>query len=141
MGCLKLNNDGNGEKGNGMLVVQVFTADQTLPISDATVIVSKSGENGETLVRMMKTNENGKTETIKLPAPPAENSLSPGNTNMFNKHNIRVDYPGYYTTENLDVPIFEGRTSIQPISLVPLPEGEEKGKTVTVVETEPPDLG
>lgn len=140
MGCLKLNGDGKGEKGNGMLIVQVFTADQTLPVSDATVMVSKSGEEGETLVRMMKTDKNGKTEAIKLPAPPAENSLTPGNTDLFNKYNIRVDYPRYYTTENLDVPIFEGQTSIQSISLVPLPEGEEKGKTVTVVETEPTDL-
>ncbi len=127
----------NNQQGNGLLSVQVYTADRALPIVGANVIISKNNGNGEELIRILKTDGNGKTPTVELPAPPAINSLSPGNANNFYRYNIRVDYPGYYTTENRDVPLFENQTSIQPIALIPLPEGMEKGKRIIVNEREP----
>ena len=132
-------NDSN-RNGEGTLIVQVSTADRALPIADASVIVSKTDEEGETLVKIMRTDKSGRIEKLLLPAPPASNSQSPGKGDRYSQYNIRTDYPGYYATENLGVPIFEGQTSIQPIELIPLPEGVENGKTVTVIETEPGKL-
>lgn len=124
--------------GLGTLIIQVYTADQTLPLADAHVLITQSGTDGETLVKVLKTNRSGKTEPVSLPAPPVENSLTPdAQGRRFYNYNIRVDYPGYYTTENLDVPIFEGQTSIQPVAMIPLPADEESGKRVTVREREP----
>lgn len=122
---------------NGFLVVQVYTADQTLPIEGAHVLVTRTVDGGEELVKVMQTNRSGKTEPLALAAPPAANSQKPDGGTRYYVYNIRVDYPGYYTMENLDVPIFDGQTSIQPVSLIPLPAGEEQGKKVTVVESEP----
>lgn len=130
-------NGSNFQGNTGMITVQVYTADQATPVEGANVIISKTVEGGEELIRILRTDANGKTETVSLPAPPASNSLSPGNSNNFNTYNIRVDYPGYYTVENRDVPIFENRTSIQPVAMIPLSEGDENGKVVSLVESEP----
>jgi len=125
------------EKGVGYIVVQVSTADNAVPIPDANVMVSENTEKGETLVKIMKTNRNGKTEPLAVPAPPVENSLTPEGVNRFFKYNIRVDYPGYYTVENMNVPVFQGQTSIQPVAMIPLEESRERGKTIRFSEEEP----
>ncbi len=126
------------KSGTGLLTVQVYTADQSLPIAGANVIVTKNTPQGEELVKVMQTGGDGKTVPIALSAPPAESSLNPDDKGArFYNYNIRVDYPGYYTMENLNVPIFEGQTSIQPLALIPLPQGEEQGKKISVVEEEP----
>ena len=127
--------------GKGFLTFQVYTADGALPIEGANIIVTKLTPDGEELIKVLRTNRSGKTEPLALLAPPAENSLTyEDKGTRFYKYNIRVDYPGYYTMENLDVPIFEGQTAIQPIALIPLPLYEEQGKKITVVEEEPIDL-
>ncbi len=125
------------EKGIGYIVVQVSTADSAIPIPDANVIIAKEGDNGEALVKIMRTNRNGKTEALSVAAPPAENSLTPEGENRFFVYNIRVDYPGYYTAENVNVPVFEGQTSIQPVALIPLEDSRERGKIVRFSEEEP----
>lgn len=121
----------------GYIVVQVYTADQAIPLPNANVIVSKPAERGEEVVRIMKTDRSGKTAIIAVPTSPAANSQTPDGTDRFFKYNIRVDYPGYETVENVNVPVFEGQTSIQPVGMIPLADGEENGKTVTVIEEEP----
>ncbi len=130
--------DGTKNTGTGLLIVQVSTADQSLPIAGVNVIVTKNTPNGEELVKVMQTGRDGKTPPLALSTPPAENSLTPENlAARFYNYNIRVDYPGFYTMENLNVPVFEGQTSIQPFALIPLPLGEEQGKKISVVEEEP----
>ncbi|MBQ2932272.1 MAG: hypothetical protein IJE62_05460 [Clostridia bacterium] len=121
----------------GFLVLQVYTADQALPIEGAHVLVTKTTPDGEELVKVMQTDRSGKTEALALSAPPAANSQKPDGGTRYYVYNVRVDYPGYYTMENLDVPIFDGQTSIQPVALIPLPQDEEQGKKISVVEREP----
>ena len=131
----------NAQNSTGMLAVQVYIADRAIPIEGANVIISKQNDAGkEEVLRILKTNASGITETVELPAPPAGNSLSPGNSEKYFTYNIRVDYPGYYTIENLNVPVFAGNKSIQPVAMLPLPDGEERGKRITFVEEEPQEL-
>lgn len=125
----------NGNK-KGVLKVQSYEASQAMPVGGVTVIVSKTVDTGERLVRVMQTDMNGESEISELEAPPEENSLTPNNSEVYGKYNIRADFPGYYTAEYLDVPIFAGQTSIQRIPMIPLPEGDENGKEVVVVENE-----
>ncbi len=124
-------------KNTGTLIIQVYTADQALPVSGANVKVTKLTENGEELIRVMQTDRNGKTEPLLLPAPPKANSQTPDGGVRFFNYNIRVDYPGYYTMENLNVPVFDGQTALQPVALIPLAAGDEQGKKITSVEEEP----
>lgn len=131
----------NVQDSTGMLAVQVYIADRAIPIEGANVIIAKQNDAGkEEVIRILKTDASGITETVELPAPPAENSLTPGNRDKYYTYNIRVDYPGYYTIENLNVPVFAGNKSIQPIAMLPLPDGEERGKRITFVEEEPQEL-
>lgn len=122
---------------DGYILVQVYTADRAIPIRNAVVLISKTTPSGEEAVRILRTDRSGRTEIIGVPAPPAANSQSPGNENNFSRYNIRVDYPGYRTVENLDVPVFEGQTSIQSVGMIPLAESEQRGRTVTVTDEEP----
>lgn len=125
----------SGEK-KGFLKVRSYEADQAMPVGGVTVIVSRTTDTGETLIRVMQTDMNGESETLELDAPSEENSLKPNSSAAYGKYNIRADCSGYYTAEYLDVPIFAGQTSIQRVPMIPLPEGVENGKEVVVIETE-----
>ena len=131
----------NTNDSSGTLAVQTYIAGGAIPLEDANVIISKDNPaGGEELIKILQTDANGKTETVELPAPPAVNSQSPGNGRKYYTYNIRIDHPGYYTVENRNVPVFAGNKSIQPIEMIPLPYGEEKGKRITFVEAEPREL-
>lgn len=123
--------------GTGYLKVRVTAADNALPIGGASVTVTKGNGANNELINKQTTNNSGETEQISLPAPPKELSQTPGNTNTYAKYNVRVDYVGYYTVENIDVPVFDGQLSIQPTQLVPLPLNVTNGKTTSVIEEEP----
>ncbi len=120
--------------GTGYLKVMVTAADNALPIEGATVTVTSITGGNTTLINKQTTNNSGETVRIELPAPPKELSLTPGNTNTYAKYNVRVDFPGYYTVENVDVPVFDGQVSMQPTQMIPLPLNEKSGKKVTVYE-------
>lgn len=124
----------------GSLTVSVTVANRAIPIEGAKVTVSRDTDSGEEIIRVMMTDPSGNTERISLPAPPARNSLSPGNSNVYSKYNVRVEKDGYYTTENMGVPVFAGRTSIQPVALQALPFGIKSDEVMTDTETEPDDL-
>lgn len=125
----------SGEK-KGFLKVRSYEADRALPVGGVTVIVSRTTDTGEELIRVMQTDMNGESETLELETPSEKNSLKPNGSAAYGKYNIRADCLGYYTEEYLDIPIFAGQTSIQRIPMIPLPEGMENGKDVVVVETE-----
>ena len=124
----------------GSLTVSVTVANRAIPIEGAKVTVSRDTDSGEEIIRVMMTDPSGNTERISLPAPPARNSLSPGNSNIYGKYNVRVEKDGYYKTENIGVPVFAGRTSIQPVALQALPFGIKSDEVMTDTETEPDDL-
>lgn len=120
--------------GTGYLKVMVTAADNALPIEGATVTVTSITGGNTTLINKQTTSRSGETERIELPAPPKELSLTPGNSNTYAKYNVRVDFPGYYTVENVDVPVFDGQVSMQPTQMIPLPLSEQSGKKITVYE-------
>lgn len=127
----------NYNSTTGLLRVEVTTGTYGIPIEGAHVTITKNAEGGSTLVRMMETDRSGQTETIELEAPPESMSESPGNEQPFSEFNIRVEYPGYYTIENINVPIFSGQTALQKVSMIPLPQAEESSRVIRYVETEP----
>lgn len=122
---------------SGGLIIQVYEAEQAVPISGAHVIVSEEKDGKEHILRTLITDESGRTPIITLLTPQKDLSLSPGNPMPYSRYNIRVDKMGYYTTENIDVPVFSGNVSIQPINLIPLPLDTFSGKKKVFVEREP----
>ena len=128
------------QDNKGGLVVSVTTASNTRPIMNAHVVISKRNASREQLIRTLTTDASGRTPVIELPTPPLANSTSPGSLIPYSIYNVRVDYPGYYSVENLDVPIFPNNVAVQPVNLIPLPLDTYTGKTKFFNEIEPSDL-
>lgn len=113
----------------GFLIVNVNTANGALPIEGARVTVygANPEESGEpfldnNIVYTLKTNRNGKTEKIALETKSKELSMSPNNPFPYESYNITVTADGFYDASYLNVPVFQGITSLQGASLIPLSE-------------------
>jgi hypothetical protein len=112
----------------GFLIVSVKTANGALPVKDALVNIYENleDENGTNsngyLLYTMKTNALGQTEKIALPTKSKALSTVPGNPRPFMSYNIFVSRDGFFDSDVINAPVFQGITSIQPISLIPLSE-------------------
>ncbi len=118
----------------GTLILQVSTASGSVPIQGARVTVMQTGGS---VLDILTTNNSGKTAPISLYAPALQYSQTPGNVIPYSTYNIRIEKPGYYTQEFLNVPIFAGIESIQYVSLDPLGEDALPGDRLTVNESQP----
>ncbi|MBP0957318.1 MAG: hypothetical protein J5997_08120 [Oscillospiraceae bacterium] len=116
-----------GDNSWGYLQFDVFTAGGAYPVPGAVVAVKKVLPGGVGLVRLMFTDRSGRTPTIALPAPSASLSQNPMNTaRPFSEYNVTVRAKGYYTLSDINIPIFVGVKTVQPIDLIPLPEYPEQ---------------
>lgn len=111
----------------GKLTVTVRQAGGALPVEGASVIITGAEEGSEAVLYTLITDRSGNTPVVSLPAPPAENSLTPGFRGAVSfSYHILTDKPGYIGVRNLFVPIYDGVTAIQNVSFVPLPAGSER---------------
>ena len=112
----------------GFLIVNARTANGAIPIENALVSIyeNKKGENGAMengyLLYTLKTNSLGQTEKIALPTKSSSLSLVPGNDRPFYSYNVFVSSEGYFDSDVINAPVFQGITSIQPVNLIPLSE-------------------
>lgn len=110
----------NNEASNGFLIVNVTTARGAIPLADATVTVSQLNGGVDTPVAVVRTDIDGKTEKLTLQAPPPDNSQTPNPTGpSYALYNVEVVKNGYYTENELNIPVFSGITSIQPVRMLP----------------------
>lgn len=123
----------------GYLTVTVSTAGMGLPVEGAVITVIRETEEGRYIERILFTDRNGRTETIELSAPPRGNSMSPYMTDDYSEYTVQTEKEGYYPVENLKVPIFGGQTTLQQVSLIPLPLGYQP-KPQIITDTEPQNL-
>ncbi len=116
----------------GVLQVWVTTASAALPLQGVHVTVSDASDGEERAVRYSgETDESGRTEAIPLPAASAQGSLSPeGQPAPFTLYDIAVYKDGFYRVENRGVPLYGGVRAVQPVRLIPLPEGTFDGTLV-----------
>lgn len=109
----------------GYLIVNVFTAGGAIPIQGASVTVIRVSESAEPsesdIVGVKYTDSSGVTEKLALEAPPRSYSEAPGSASPpFARYNVSTEKSGYYTVRNINLPIYSGVTSIQPVELVPV---------------------
>ena len=111
------------DQNYGKLVVRVSAASGAVPISGATVLVRSSANTPpiQILVSLM-TDESGLTDPVPIPTPPRSESLAPGGNQPFTEISTEVSADGYFTSSNINIPIYPGITSIQPVTLIPLPD-------------------
>ncbi len=108
-------------RSTGTLTIVVQTAGGALPVPGAKVTVSDAGGSP---LRRLTTDENGRTPTLILEAPPVGNSLFPGGNQPYAVYQIRTEKEGFYATDNHNAPIFAGINSVQPVELIPKPPYE-----------------
>ena len=111
----------------GFLEVDVKTANGALPVEGASVNIysylpeAKKAKD-ENLIYSLLTDKNGKTTRVALNAKDKALSMTPGNESPFTVYTIAVSKDGFYNNSYLNVPVFQGITSLQPVELIPLLE-------------------
>lgn len=113
------------DQNRGWLVVRVSAASGAVPIPNATVIV-RSAENGipVQVLGVLRTDESGLTSPLSIATPSLSESLAPGGKRPFSEISAEITADGYYTSVNINIPIYPGITSIQPVTLIPLPDSQ-----------------
>ena len=137
--------------GQGKLVFQITTAGGAIPLEGAEITLrasrSASDGNGGEVMAGLFSDSNGKSEVLTLPAPARMLSLEPARDGApvpYALYNADVKLRGFYSQSYIRIPIFDGITSIQRASLIPLPENGLEGGTrpdgEKFYEGESPDL-
>lgn len=121
------------QEGVGYMQISVSSANGAIPLKDATVRIYEYNpetvaSNGE-LVKTLKTDRQGRTELISLPAPPRSSSLYPNSQKGYSTYNVEAYLNGYYPQQYINVPIFDGITAIQNIRLIPIAENGRENLT------------
>lgn len=127
-----------GNPAFGTLIFQVTGGQGAFPVAGATVVLTKPLNDRQSLSFTITTDESGKTAPLSLPAPDKELSQRPGNGTVFATYQATVSAPNYVTTEIRDLPVFDGITTIQPVSLSP--DFGQKTSPPEEIEDKEPDL-
>ena len=105
----------------GLVRVFVTEANGTIPVEGAFVTITEYGPGTEgDVIRTLVTGRDGLTETVRLPTPPAEDSMTPGSGTPSGLYGIAVRSAGYYPVEAVGVPVFSGVVSLQTVDLIPI---------------------
>ena len=109
------------DSSQGQLVVSVFTANQLLPVVNATVTVA--AENGTTQEELSSdTDRSGRTIAFTLAAPPASASQEPTQSIPFAEYRVTITHPDYFTAVIENVQVFGDNLTLLPVNLIPIPE-------------------
>lgn len=128
----------------GTLTVKTESAFGAFPVKGATVSFRRQMPDGAKLFAVLITDDDGETEPLEIPAPPASNSLSPGGKTPYSLVNIEIYADGYYSVMLMGVPIYSGISSTQTVNMIPLPESVQydkyPGGNYIITESEVPKL-
>ncbi|MBR2062682.1 MAG: carboxypeptidase regulatory-like domain-containing protein [Anaerotignum sp.] len=127
-----------GNPAFGTLIFQVTGSQGAFPVAGATIVLTKELNDQQSLSFTITTDESGKTAPLSLPAPDKELSQRPGNGTVFATYQATVSAPNHVTTEIRDLPVFDGITTIQPVSLSP--DFGQKTSPPEEIEDKEPDL-
>lgn len=116
----------------GSIKISVVSSVGLIPVENATVVISYTGDPGEPLM-VLTTDISGQTPVTELPAPPLALSLQPENEQQpYSEYNIEVTAEGYEPVLVSGSEILADELSLQPIRMNPLATTEEGEKTVII---------
>lgn len=115
----------------GTLKVSVTSSIGLIPVKDASVRISYKGIP-DRIIETLNTDISGQTEEIRLPAPPLEYSLSPGEEQPYSEYNIEVTAPGYETVTVSGTEILADRLALQSIEMIPVEMEQEPEETIVI---------
>lgn len=112
------------EEGFGTLIVQVFTARRAQPVRGAQVAVTLPSEGGELLYGLLSTDEDGRTQPIRLPVAGTAVG-APSFASPYANYRVYAGADRFRPSGALTAQMFPGVTSILPVELIP---GEGEGR-------------
>ncbi|WP_458408093.1 hypothetical protein [Anaerotignum sp.] len=121
----------------GTLIFQVTGGQGAFPVAGATITLTKQLNDSQRLSFTITTDESGRTPPLSLPAPSRELSQRPGNGIVFAAYQAEISAPNHVTTEIRDLPVFDGITTIQPVSLSPDIGGTRQNEVENIEDKEP----
>ena len=113
----------------GLLQVNVINIENNFPVQNARITISSS-ENPRQTVGQLTTNTSGQTEQVRLPAPPVNLSLAPGDVRPYADYNVRIEADGFDPLEISGTEILADATAIQPAALTPSGDPEPENPVV-----------
>ena len=112
---------------SGDLMVSVTSSLGFIPIKNATITISYSGDP-DSVIETLTTDESGLSNTVSLPTPSLSLSTEPSEEMPYSEYNISVTAPGYEPVNISGTELLPDVTAVQPITMTPL-ESEPPGET------------
>lgn len=118
--------------GTGKLIIRARTADEALPISN--VRIRLKDQQGRLLYNLV-TDESGETGPVLLFAVDRSLSIDPNyKGSPYTEYDLEASADGYVQLIIHGVQIFDGETAIQPVTLLPLTDGQrvDDSQSITI---------
>lgn len=120
---------------NGTMKIQVTSTIGLIPVEDAKVTISYTGDP-ESTIEQLSTNAEGQSEVLTLAAPPLEYSMEPEQlTQPYSEYTVEVEAEGYRPVSIEGVDVFSGELSLQNVRMEPLEVSEEMKNIVIPANT------
>ena len=104
----------------GTLSVRAYTAGGALPVANATVRIMGAEEGNRDVSYSLRTDVDGTTERVRLPAPSAILSQSPSPMEPpFAVYDVEISATGFFSKKIFNVPVFAGINSSQQFNMIP----------------------
>lgn len=114
----------------GRLLINVRAVNGFIPIQNANISISYSGEPDST-IEEINTNISGQTEAVQLNTPPLEYSLEPSDKQPYSEYTLHIEAPGYEPLNISGVEILPDVTAVQNINLEAAAP-EETGERIVI---------
>lgn len=123
------NNTAAGSDMTGKLQINVTANVGLIPIENASITISFTGEPNSTL-ETLTTNSSGQTDTVDLKTPPLQYSLTPNSPMPYSEYTLSVSAPGYEPVIVSGVEVLPDVTAVQNIEMTPI---EMSGDTEEII--------
>lgn len=103
----------------GGLRINVRQISNNFPIENALVTISRRNGFSNEILDEIRTTGTGETETLELPAPPLDYSLTPDSPKPYSEYTISVSAEGYEPVQIIDSEVLPSVTSLQNVEMLP----------------------
>ncbi len=121
----------NAEDTTGQLQINVTANVGLIPIQNATISISFTGEPDST-VETLTTDASGQTNTVTLKTPPLQYSLTPNSPMPYSEYTLSVTAPGYEPVIVSGVEVLPDVTAVQNIEMTPTEMTQEEEELISI---------
>lgn len=121
----------NEDDTTGQLQINVTANIGLIPIQNASVTISFTGEPDST-VETLNTDSSGQTDVINLKTPPLQYSLTPNSPMPYSEYTVSVTAPGYEPVIVSGVEVLPDVTAVQNIAMTPTEMTQDNEEIIAI---------